>query len=42
MKINGEKISDRKLTIAKGETIVVQVGKRNGARSPSPEYRLIG
>ncbi len=28
VKINGEKISDRKLTIARGETVVIQVGKR--------------
>jgi tyrosyl-tRNA synthetase len=32
VKINGEKVSDRSLKLARGEQAVVQVGKRKFAR----------
>ena len=32
VKINGEKVGDKALVIAKGETVVLQVGKRKFAR----------
>jgi tyrosyl-tRNA synthetase len=32
VKLDGDKISDRALTIAKGVTVVAQVGKRKFAR----------
>jgi tyrosyl-tRNA synthetase len=32
VKLNGEKISDKNLKISRGETVVVQVGKRKFSR----------
>jgi tyrosyl-tRNA synthetase len=32
VKVNGEKISDRNLQLTRGETVVIQVGKRKAAR----------
>jgi tyrosyl-tRNA synthetase len=32
VKVNGEKVSDKNLTLRRGETVVIQVGKRKFAR----------
>jgi tyrosyl-tRNA synthetase len=32
VKINGEKVSDKNLSFKRGETLVIQVGKRKFAR----------
>ena len=32
VKLNGEKVSDKKLSLAKGQTVVLQVGKRKFAK----------
>ena len=32
VKLNGERVSDRTLRVARGETVIAQVGKRKFAR----------